>query len=44
MSAKSLLANQNFVGFNKENLDIIAISFEHLCFSEATNKVYSFSP
>ncbi|RPB16152.1 hypothetical protein P167DRAFT_602795 [Morchella conica CCBAS932] len=31
-------ASQNFVGFNKDNLHIIATSFEHLCLTESENK------
>lgn len=40
ISIARLLANRNFVGFSRENLDIIAISFEHLSFSEAVNLVF----
>ena len=54
--SNSVKAVQNFViGGNQPNLDIIAISFEHKCFSEARNRVppslppslplsFSFSP
>ena len=39
---KLLNAGKLFSGYNRNDLDIIAISYEHKCFSEARNKVFSF--